>query len=38
MLEVEDLHTDYYTGRGSVQAVRGVDFVVPLGLGHGARR
>jgi ABC-type dipeptide/oligopeptide/nickel transport system ATPase component len=31
MLEVEDLHTDYYTGRGSVQAVRGVDFVVRSG-------
>ena len=31
MLEVEDLHTDYYTGRGSVQAVRGVDFVVNSG-------
>jgi oligopeptide/dipeptide ABC transporter ATP-binding protein len=31
MLEVEGLHTDYYTGRGSVQAVRGVDFVVPSG-------
>jgi oligopeptide/dipeptide ABC transporter ATP-binding protein len=31
MLEVEDLQTDYYTGRGSVQAVRGVDFVVRSG-------
>ncbi len=31
MLEVEDLHTDYYTGRGAVQAVRGVDFVVRSG-------
>ncbi len=31
MLEVENLHTDYYTGRGSVQAVRGVDFVVRSG-------
>ncbi|MEO5899913.1 MAG: ABC transporter ATP-binding protein [Ilumatobacteraceae bacterium] len=31
MLEVKDLHTDYYTGRGSVQAVRGVDFFVGAG-------
>src|SRR6478736_9444706 len=31
MLKVENLHTDYYTGQGSVQAVRGVDFVVPSG-------
>ncbi len=31
MLEVQDLHADYYTGRGSVHAVRGVDFVVPSG-------
>jgi oligopeptide/dipeptide ABC transporter ATP-binding protein len=31
VLEVEDLHTDYYTGRGSVQAVRGVDFIVRSG-------
>jgi oligopeptide/dipeptide ABC transporter ATP-binding protein len=31
MLEVQGLHTDYYTGRGSVQAVRGVDFVVNSG-------
>jgi oligopeptide/dipeptide ABC transporter ATP-binding protein len=31
MLEVEDLHTDYYTGRGAVQAVRGVDFIVRSG-------
>src|SRR4051794_26448071 len=31
MLEVQDLHTDYYTGQGAVQAVRGVDFVVRSG-------
>jgi oligopeptide/dipeptide ABC transporter ATP-binding protein len=31
MLEVQDLHADYYTGRGAVHAVRGVDFVVPSG-------
>src|SRR4051794_4449602 len=31
MLDVQDLHADYYTGRGAVQAVRGVDFVVPSG-------
>ena len=31
MLDVQDLHADYYTGRGSVHAVRGVDFVVPSG-------
>src|SRR4051812_37135533 len=31
MLDVQDLHADYYTGRGAVHAVRGVDFVVPSG-------
>jgi oligopeptide/dipeptide ABC transporter ATP-binding protein len=31
MLEVQDLHTDYFTGRGAVHAVRGVDFLVPFG-------